>query len=322
LGPALGGLLLGLGGWRLIFLINIPAGIIGIALGWFFLPRSRHLSARQPIDLWGIGTFVVAITGLLLAISFGNEAGWASWQILADLVLTAVFTTLFIRHELHDPAPMMRLAIFKVAAFSAGISSGLLSYLCLFGVLFVLPFYLEFSGHLRPGSAGLQLLVLPLALGITAPLTGTLADRVGARSLTVSGMIVVGIALLAMAAHPPGTGLLLIELAAAGIGLGMFTPPNNSAIMTAAPRQQAGMASGILNMTRGLGTSMGVALTALVFGLAAGTSAARAMAPGAATRGLAAAAVFLSISAFLAAALAGLRGNAPLDHDPATLVEG
>jgi EmrB/QacA subfamily drug resistance transporter len=322
LGPAVGGLLLELGGWRLIFLVNIPAGIVGIALGWFLLPRSRHLSERQPIDFWGIGTFVVAVTGLMLAVSFGNEAGWASPQILAYLVVTAVFGTVFIRHELHDPAPMMRLAVFKVAAFSAGISSGLLSYLCLFGVLFVLPFYLEFSGHLQPGAAGLQLLVLPLALGVTAPLTGILADRVGARSLTVGGMIVVGIALLAMAAHPPASGLLLVELAAAGIGLGMFTPPNNAAIMGAAPRQQAGMASGILNMTRGLGTSMGVALTALVFGLAAGTSAARAMAPGAATRGLVAAALFLAITAFLAAALAGLRGRGALNHDPTLTAEG
>jgi EmrB/QacA subfamily drug resistance transporter len=322
MGPAVGGLLLELGGWRLIFLVNIPAGIIGIALGWFFLPRSRQLAERQPIDFWGIGTFVVAVAGLMLAISFGDEAGWASPQILAYLVVTVVFATLFIRHELHAPAPMMGLAIFKVAAFSAGISSGLLSYLCLFGVLFVLPFYLEFSGHLRAGAAGLQLLVLPVTLGITAPLAGIVADRVGARSLTVSGMLLFCLSLVAMAAHPPTSGLLLIELAVAGIGLGMFTPPNNAAIMGASPRQQAGMASGILNMTRGLGTSLGVALTGLVFGLAAGTSAAHATAPGSATRGLVAAALFLAAASFLAAVLAALRGSTGLSRDPTLVVAG
>jgi EmrB/QacA subfamily drug resistance transporter len=322
LGPAVGGLLLELGGWRLIFLVNIPAGIVGIALGWFFLPRSRQLAERQPIDFWGIGTFVVAVAGLMLTVSFGDEVGWASPQILAYLVVTVVFAALFIRHELRTPAPMMRLAIFKVAAFSAGISSGLLSYLCLFGVLFVLPFYLEFSGHLRPGSAGLQLLVLPVALGITAPLAGIVADRLGARSLTVGGMLLVCFSLLAMAAHPPTSGLLLLELAVAGIGLGMFTPPNNAAIMGSAPRQQSGMAGGILNMTRGMGTSLGVALTGLVFGLAAGTRAAHAMAPGSATRGLVAAALFLAAASLLAATLAALRGSTPLSHDPTLVAEG
>jgi MFS family permease len=125
-----------------------------------------------------------------------------------------------------------------------------------------------------------------------------------------------------MAAHPPTSGLLLLELAVAGIGLGMFTPPNNAAIMGSAPRQQSGMAGGILNMTRGMGTSLGVALTGLVFGLAAGTRAAHAMAPGSATRGLVAAALFLAAASLLAATLAALRGSTPLSHDPTLVAEG
>jgi MFS family permease len=135
-------------------------------------------------------------------------------------------------------------------------------------------------------------------------------------------MLLFCLSLVAMAAHPPTSGLLLIELAVAGSGLGMFTPPNNAAIMGASPRQQAGMASGILNMTRGLGTSLGVALTGLVFGLAAGTSAAHATAPGSATRGLVAAALFLAAASFLAAVLAALRGSTGLSRDPTLVVAG
>ncbi|MHB1527261.1 MAG: MFS transporter [Candidatus Dormibacteria bacterium] len=322
LGPAVGGLLVVLGGWRLIFLVNVPAGMIGMALGWFLLPRSRHLAERQRIDWWGIASFGAAISGLMLALSFGNETGWLSPQILGFFAVTLVFGALFLRRELTARAPMMQLGIFKVIAFSAGISSGLLSYLALFGILFVLPFYLEFAGHLNPGTAGLELIVLPLALGFTAPVAGNIADRIGAQPLTVGGMVLCGVSLIAIALHPVPGGVLLIELAVTGAGLGMFTPPNNAAIMGAAPRQHSGMASGILNMTRGMGTSLGVALTGLVFGLAAGTSAAHAQSPALATRGLVAALLFLAAVSFVAAGVAALRGRTRLNSDPTLTAEG
>ncbi len=322
LGPAVGGLLVVLGGWRLIFLVNVPAGMIGMALGWFLLPRSRQLAERQRIDWWGIATFGAAISGLLLALSFGDETGWLSPQILGFFAVAAVFGALFLRRELTARAPMMQLGIFKVIAFSAGISSGLLSYLALFGVLFVLPFYLEFAGHLDPGTAGLELIVLPVALGITAPIAGNIADRFGARPLTVGGMVVAAVSLVAISLHPVPGGVLLLELAMTGVGLGMFTPPNNAAIMGAAPRQHSGMASGILNMTRGMGTSLGVALTGLVFGLAAGTTASHAQSPALVTKGLVAALLFLAAISLLAAALAALRGNTELNSDRTLTAEG
>ncbi len=322
LGPAVGGLLVVLGGWRLIFLVNVPAGMIGMALGWFLLPRSRQLAERQRIDWWGIATFGAAISGLLLALSFGDETGWLSPQILGFFAVAAVFGALFLRRELTARAPMMQLGIFKVIAFSAGISSGLLSYLALFGVLFVLPFYLEFAGHLDPGTAGLELIVLPVALGITAPIAGNIADRFGARPLTVGGMVVAAVSLVAISLHPVPGGVLLLELAMTGVGLGMFTPPNNAAIMGAAPRQHSGMASGILNMTRGMGTSLGVALTGLVFGLAAGTTASHAQSPALVTKGLVAALLFLAAISLVAAALAALRGNSELNSDRTLTAEG
>jgi len=322
LGPAVGGLLVVLGGWRLIFFVNVPAGMIGMALGWFLLPRSRHLAERQRIDWWGIATFGAAISGLMLALSFGDETGWLSAQILGFFAVAVVFGGLFLHRELTTRAPMMQLGIFKVIAFSAGISSGLLSYLALFGVLFVLPFYLEFAGHLNPGTAGLELIVLPVALGITAPIAGNIADRFGARPLTVGGMVLAAVSLVAIALHPVPGGVLLLELAVTGVGLGMFTPPNNAAIMGAAPRQHSGMASGILNMTRGMGTSLGVALTGLVFGLAAGTTASHAQSPDLVTKGLVAAVLFLAAISLLAAALAALRGNTELNTDRTLTAEG
>lgn len=322
LGPAVGGFLLVLGGWRLIFLVNIPAGLVGMALGWFLLPRSRHLAQREPIDWWGIATFVAAISGLLLALSFGNDTGWLSPQILAFFATAVVFGGLFIHRELHTPAPMMQLSLFKVAPFSAGISSGLLSYLALFGLLLVLPFYLKYSGHESSAQAGLELIVLPVALGIAAPFAGNLADRIGAQPLTVGGMVLLAGSMVAIAVHPVTGIVLLVELAVAGVGLGMFTPPNNAAIMGSAPRQHSGMASGVLNMTRGLGTSLGVAMTGLIFGLALGAGAGAAKSASDNTHGLVAAAIFLAVIALVAAGLAGLRGRTRLNSDPTLTAEG
>ncbi|EQD31082.1 transporter, major facilitator family, partial [mine drainage metagenome] len=151
---------------------------------------------------------------------------------------------------------------------------------------------------------------------------GNIADRIGAQPLTVGGMVLCGVSLIAIALHPVPGGVLLIELAVTGAGLGMFTPPNNAAIMGAAPRQHSGMASGILNMTRGMGTSLGVALTGLVFGLAAGTSAAHAQSPVLATRGLVAAVIFLAAVSFVAAGVAALRGRTRLNSDPTLTAEG
>ena len=114
--------------------------------------------------------------------------------------------------------------------------------------------------------------MMPLALGVVAPFAGRLADRLGARPLTVGGMSLVAIGLFALGALRPTTPGFLALLALIGVGLGCFTPPNNAAIMGSVPEQQSGVASGVLNMARGMGTALGLALTGLVFDLAGGTS--------------------------------------------------
>jgi EmrB/QacA subfamily drug resistance transporter len=316
LGPAVGGYLLVLGGWRLIFLVNVPVGVIGFGLGWFLLPRSRYLAKREPIDWLGLLLFVIAAGGLLLALSLGDESGWTSPFVLGSLAAALLAGAGFIAWELHSPWPMMRPAIFRKATFSFGIASGLLATLALFGCLFVLAFYLERAGHLDAAGAGLRLLTLPLALGLTAPFAGAAADRWGARPLTVGGLLLATLGLVALALHPTSGALLLVELVGIGIGLGIFIPPNNAAAMGSVERSQFGMAGGILNTARGMGTAMGVALAGLVFGLAAGVSANHAQTAVLASRGLVAAVLFLAAITAAAAVLSSLRGggraNAPL----------
>ena len=157
---------------------------------------------------------------------------------------------------------MLDTSLFRSPAFASAIASPLLSYLVMFGVLLVVPFYLERALRASTGRAGLVLTVMPVCLAVVAPLAGRLADRYGPRPLTVTGIAVVAATLTALALGRPGQWALLAGLAVAGAGLGLFAPPNNAAIMAAAPKRQSGMAGGVLNMTRGTGTALGLALTA------------------------------------------------------------
>ncbi len=167
---------------------------------------------------------------------------------------------------------MLDLGLFRNTQFSTGIVSGVGSYLVMFGVLLLVPFYLERGQGFGYARSGLELMAMPLAFGVVAPLAGRFADRVGARPLTVTGMAIVAVALTLLGVLVPSTAGFLVLLAAVGVGMGLFTSPNNASIMGAAPGQQAGMASGVLNMTRGVGTALGLALTGTIFVVAGGDS--------------------------------------------------
>lgn len=317
LGPTVGGLLISLGGYRLIFYVNVPVGLVGIALAWFLLPRSRHLQAREPFDWLGLALFFPAVAGLLAALSFGRRSGFGSPLIIGLFVAFVVLGVAFLRRERTTRSPMLDLTLFRRGTFAAGISSGFLSYSVLFGVLFIVPFYLQGPRHMSTGSSGLVLTALPFALGLVAPFAGRVADKVGARPLTVGGMVVTALGLLAMVFVHGSTGLLVVELAVVGAGLGAFTPPNNAAIMGSAPREQSGMAGGVLNMTRGIGTAMGVALTGLVFAVLAGAAsdAGNHAGPGT-TRGFVGGLLLLVALSVVAAVFAAARGNTEIVNDP------
>ena len=270
LGPTVGGLLLATGGWRWIFYVNVPFGVAGTIAALTLVPRSQSLAARVRFDWRGLALFVPTVAALLSALSFGATKGWGSPLIIGLFAAAALLAAAFSLVERRVTEPMLDLALLRRPAFAAGIASAVCSYLAMFGVLLLVPFYLERALHLGAGRSGLELMAMPLAFGLVAPFAGRLADRIGARPLTMSGMAVVVAALLAAAAARPSTALFVVLLAAVGVGLGLFTSPNNASIMGAAPPAQSGVASGVLNMSRGLGTSLGLAVTGLVFTVAGG----------------------------------------------------
>jgi MFS family permease len=158
---------------------------------------------------------------------------------------------------------------------------------------------------------------MPLAFGLVAPFAGRLADRLGARPLTVTGMAVVAVSLAVLGASRPPTAWFLVLLAAVGVGMGLFTSPNNASIMGAAPEQEAGMASGVLNMTRGIGTALGLAVTGTIF-VGAGGDAGRA---GGAAHAFTVTAYVLAAVAAAAGVVSALRSNGALADATLSSVE-
>jgi EmrB/QacA subfamily drug resistance transporter len=316
LGPSLGGVLVAAGGWRLIFLVNVPLGIIGALAALALVPRSQDLQQKAAFDWKGLILFFPAVVTLLTAISFGSSRGWGS-PVIVGLFSAAVFLAAwFIRHERSDRQPMFDVSLFRNRCFSAGIASGIGAYLVMFGVLLLIPFYLARGLGLGAARTGVEIVVLPVMFGIVAPVAGRVADRIGARRLTVSGMALVAGGFLALGVLRPGTPGLLLLLAAIGGGLGLFTSPNNATIMGSAPPQQAGMASGILNMSRGIGTALGLAVTGLLFtvnGGSRGTAAQAAHAFTITALALAGIAVVAGLVAALAPAGPG-GGSSPREH--------
>lgn len=286
LGPAVGGALLALGGWRLIFLINLPAGVIGLTLGWFLLPRSRSRRALGERDRFGAVLLGFAVAGPLLYLSLAGRAGYVDPPLLVALIGGSVAAVTFVRRERRLADPLIDLSLLRRPALSTGLSSGLVSYLVLFGTLVVVPYFLS-AEHVNAALVGLQLAVLPVAIGISAPIAGRLTDRLSARPLTVGGLLLTGAGLIEIACSQ-GTIGLLVGLALAGLGLGAFTPANNATIMSASPTGHAGVVGGLLNMTRGIGTALGVAIASALYITASGATSASAS-PANAANGLTAA---------------------------------
>jgi len=262
-GPAIGGLVLDMLNWQWVFWINVPVGLAGAVAGWFVLPPTRNLPVDTRFDWKGALLIAPALTALMAALNEGYAWGATSPLLLGSALLAVILLTLFVRSERRAEAPLIDLRLFRRRAFSAGITAGLLSYAALFGLFFLMPFILVRAYGDSIFAAGLRLCIVPVMLGVVAPIGGALYDRLGARLPTVLGMFIcVGASVMLYAAlegTPDSLPLVMLALAGFGVGQGLFISPNNSAIMAAAPTSLTGEAGGLLNVTRSCGVSVGVA---------------------------------------------------------------
>ncbi len=268
IGPFVGGILIAAVSWRLIFYVNVPIGIIGTFMALFILPSSKaNIKKKSKIDYFGISFFAAGLAFLVLAVNEGSKLGWTSPVILTYFLIALIFLPLFIYTELKVEHPMIDLKLFKKWGFSAGNVTGLLSYYVLFTVLFLMPFYLEDLLHYNAAVTGSILTPIPLSMAIIAPFAGAISDKVGSRIMTTIGMFICAVSTLLLSFIGASINIyyLIFEFIILGIGMGIFTPPNNSAIMLSAPPKRLGVAGGILNMMRALGLIFGVDISGLIF---------------------------------------------------------
>lgn len=267
IGPSLGGWLTQHFGWRAVFYINVPVGLLAVGLSLRFVPRDVPAAGGEPFDWTGAVLFLSGLVALLLGLNQGHAWGWSSPGILVLLAAAAVLLGVFLRVERRGRAPMLDLSLFRHPTFSAATTSALLNYICLYSLLFLLPFYLLQGRGMNPAQAGLLLTAQPAVMMVVAPVSGSLSDRIGSRWPAMVGMAVLAGGLLLLSRLGPATPLahVALGLAVCGLGTGIFIAPNNSALMGAAPRHRQGIASGVLATARNVGMVLGVGLAGAIF---------------------------------------------------------
>jgi EmrB/QacA subfamily drug resistance transporter len=266
-GPALGGWLAQVFGWRSVFYINVPIGVVGIVLGLRVIEDDRPHAAAERFDYHGAALFTAGLVALLTALDQGHAWGWRSPLTLSLAVIALALLAAFIVVERRRANPMLDLSLFRSRVFTAATATALFNYICVYSLLFVLPFLLIQGRGLGTQRAGLVLTAQPIVMAIVAPISGALSDRIGSRLPATLGMIglAAGLFLIARLADGGSLRAIAAALALVGLGIGIFVSPNNSALMGAAPRHRQGIAAGVLATARNVGMVLGIGFAGAIF---------------------------------------------------------
>ena len=268
IGPPLGGWLTAVFGWGAVFLVNVPIGIADLVLGSRVIPRDRRVVKNgESFDFTGATLFTAALLVLIFGLNQVHDWGWSS-PLLAGALLAAVLGfAAFVAVERRAVAPLLDLHLFGSREFSASVASATLQYTAVFSMQFLLPFYLIQARGLSVGIAGLVLTAQPVVMACTAPFSGALSDRLGARIPATIGMaiIAIGLGLLSRLGIDTALPEIVAVLLLIGAGVGLFTAPNMSAALGAVPGMRRGVASGVLATARNVGMVLGIGIGGALF---------------------------------------------------------
>lgn len=267
-GPGLGGLIASTLGWRWVFFINLPIGLVAIGVALSVLEIGKRGSGTGRFDFSGAIAFTVMLFAFVLALSRGTAWGWNSLVVMIAGMISAGGAATFLWVELHTEHPFFDLRLFRRRLFAAATVSAMLNYMASNTTAFLTPFFLIRGNQMTPAHAGSLLMAMPIVMAAVAPISGWVSDHIGSRVPTVAGMtcLATGMWLLAHLGLGASNRQIIFCLGLAGLGVGLFTSPNNSAIMGAVPQTFQGLASGVVATARTMGMILGVAISGSLFG--------------------------------------------------------
>ncbi|NWG04743.1 MAG: MFS transporter [Syntrophaceae bacterium] len=262
-GPILGGFLVEHFGWRSIFFINLPIGVIGVYLTSKVLERVEPIE-KPRVDLWGALLLFFSLTFLIL---FLNRMGQGSGSFLWGWLLFSLLCfVLFIMIELHSPSPLVDLHFFKRRIFISSLGASFFSFWMNAAHAFVTPFFLQNILEFPPSKVGMLIFPVALTVMLTAPWGGKFSDRVGSRIPATIGLTIVSLTIFSFTYLKLGANDvdILWRQIVLGLGISLFNPANNSAIIGSLPREKVGLASSFLALSRNLGMVIGIAFAEMV----------------------------------------------------------
>ncbi|NHZ44204.1 MFS transporter [Massilia sp. CCM 8693] len=271
MGPALGGLLIGAGGWRALFLASVPLGIAAWLLAYRGLPPDPARPGGERPGFDAAGTLLLALTLGAYALAMSAGGGSVGTLNLALLLAAGVGAWLFVRAGTRAASPLIPLALLRNRLLGARLGTTALVSTVMMATLVVGPFYLARTLALTPAAVGLALSAGPLAAALAGVPAGRLADRAGTRRVTIAGLVLMLAASMALALLPASGGVAgyVAPLVVLTIGYALFQAANNSALMDSAPANERGVVSSMLNLARNLGLVTGASLMGAVFAFGA-----------------------------------------------------
>lgn len=279
LGPLVGALASETLGWRSILLMNVPLGLVGVIAAGYALPKGARHRANRGFDVPGLALSSFGLLLLVFALTQGERYGWGSVRLMSLLAGGALSLALFFRAERRQPHPLIAPGTFRSRRTSGANLAMLLSTAVMCSVFFFISLYLQTAAGYSALEAGASFLPMTALLVATAPVAGQMSDRLGPRLPATGGLLLLaaGLGLLTQVDVEADLRLLLPALAIVGVAVGLTTTPMTAAALDGLADGETGVAAGILNTSRMIGLTLGVALMGAIMtaswpgGLAEGT---------------------------------------------------
>ncbi len=269
-GSPLGGFITGFFSWQWIFLINVPIGLLALFLAWKILPAiepDRGAGAKAPFDVSGSVLSFLFFTTLVYGFSMGQEEGWDSPLIVGSFALSAVSLGAFWVREKRAADPVLRFSLLARRDFGSAVVTTFLAMMLLAGGNFLMPFYLELAKGLAPEAVGAVIMIYSIVYMPIGPYSGRLSDRIDPARICVGATLLCLATCLFFAFTLSRPGLLppILFLVLLAVSYGFFFASNNHLVMSLAPRESQGVASGLYTTVMNMGMLLGICLFETVF---------------------------------------------------------